>query len=167
MAQRAKVEGVVSKTWTKTKSTKYGDKVIHYCEVDGTTFETGFKKVFQDGESIKATVEWKYGGWQYVQNVVFDDTLPPPSRGNGNQGNFSKGNGSNYGKGSFPINPKDGQISIIRQSSLSRALETLALRDGDFDSQDDLIKEVLRIALIYTDFASGNDIMRFGGDDDE
>ena len=69
------IKGVVDSVRTMIRKTKFGDKNIHLCTVDGIEFETGFKPVFAQGEMITAAVEHKYGGWQYVEGG--DASLPP------------------------------------------------------------------------------------------
>ena len=160
------INGLVDRTWTKTKNARYGDKNIHYCEVDGVTFSTGFKKVFNEGEMIKIAVKFNYGELQYQDGVDATGLPPATSGGNVKQGNFQKGGGSNYGaKGKFPIDPTDGQMSIIRQSSMDRAVTIV--RDmvacGTIPSpqtEEEYLKKCIEIALNITDYASGNDIVQ-------
>ena len=160
------VSGVVDRTWTKTKSTRYGDKDLHYVSVDGVDFSTGFKKVFNEGEFVNCAVKFNYGELQ-LQEGANPAGLPKATPG-GNKGNSKPASVSNVGgygnKGKFPIDPKDGQISIIRQSSMDRAVTIVRdlVAAGLFTptSEDDYIKKCLEIALVVTDFASGNDIMQ-------
>ena len=160
------INGVVDKCWTKSKSTRYGDKEIHYCEVDGVAFETGFKKVFSEGEMVNCAVKFQYGALQYQPGV--DATGLPPAKAGGTvkKGNFSKSGGSNYGaKGKFPIDPTDGQMSIIRQSSMDRAVTLVRdmVSAGTIEApatKEDYLKLCIEIALNITDYASGQDIMK-------
>lgn len=165
------VSGVVDKVWTKDKATRYGDKKLHYCQVDGLTFSTGFKKVFNEGEMINAVVKFNYGELQYQPDVTATPGMAPAKPvAAATKGNFSGGNKSNYGnKGTFPVDPKDGQMSIIRQSSMNRAVEIMdqlvaglwSDNDGVMTiSQEDYMKQLFEIALEITDFSSGNDIMK-------
>lgn len=160
------INGVVDRTWTKTKSTRFGDKELHYAEVDGVQFSTGFKKVFNEGEMVNIAVKFNYGELQYQQGV--DATGLPAATAGGavKKGNFQKGGGSNYGNlGTFPIDPKDGQMCIIRQSSMDRAVTIV--RDmvacgtiAPPNTQEEYLKLCIEIALNITDYASGNDIMQ-------
>jgi len=159
------INGVVDKCWTKSKSTRYGDKEIHYCEVDGVAFETGFKKVFSEGEMVNCAVKFQYGALQYQPGV--DATGLPPAKAGGTvkKGNFSKSGGSNYGaRGKFPIDVTDGQMSIIRQSSMDRAVtivrDLVAVGLFKPKSEEDYLKKCIEIALTITDYASGQDIMK-------
>ena len=159
------INGVVDRTWTKTKSTRFGDKDIHYCSVDGVDFSTGFKKVFNDGEMVNIAVKFNYGELQYQAGVDATGLPPATAGGTVKKGNFQQGSGSNYGaKGKFPIDPKDGQMSIIRQSSMDRAVTLV--RDmvscGIFKpkTEEEYLSKCIEIALNITDYASGNDIMQ-------
>jgi hypothetical protein len=156
-----RIKGVVDRTWTKNKSTKFGDKTIHYCDVDGITFETGFKKVFSEGEMIEVAVKHQYGVYQYQPGILAAQ-LPEATAAPANKGNFSKGNLSN--KGQFPIDPKDGQMSIIRQSSMNRAVEVVRdMMDNELflpKTEKEYLNKLLEVALIVTDFSSGQDIMK-------
>ena len=158
------VKGVVERTFTKTKSTRVGDKVINYCVVDGFEFSTGFKAPFTADEMINVAVKYNYGEWQLVPGKS-GEGLPPP--GNAPiKGNFPKSGGSNYGsKGKFPIDPTDGQMSIIRQSSMDRAVTLVRdmVAAGTIAPPKDkehYLKLCFEIALNITDYASGNDIMK-------
>ena len=163
-----KVTGVVDSVWTKDKATRYGDKKIHYCKVDDVTFSTGFKKVFDSGQHVDIAVKFNYGELQY-QDGVSTAGLPAATSGgasNVSKGNFQAKGGSNYGaKGKFPIDPKDGQMSIIRQSSMDRAVTLVRdmVTAGTIEapaSKEDYLKLCIEIALNITDYASGNDIMQ-------
>ena len=159
------VKGVVDRTFTKTKSTRMGDKTINYCVVDGFEFSTGFKAPFTEGEMIDAAVKFTYGEWQLVPGKS-GAGLPTAGSTPVKKGNFSKSGGSNYGnKGTFPIDPKDGQMSIIRQSSMDRAVRLV--RDmvdvGTISppaTKEAYLKLCIEIALNITDYASGQDIMQ-------
>ena len=157
------INGVVDKCWTKTKSTRVGDKTIHYCDVDGVTFSTGFKQPFNEGEMINIAVKFNYGELQYQPG---QDATGLEAASNVKKGNFQPKGGSNYGaKGKFPVDPKDGQMSIIRQSSMDRAVTIV--RDmvacGTIEApatKEEYLKVCIEIALNITDYASGNDIMK-------
>ncbi len=153
------IKGVVNSTCIKTKNTRKGDFDINYVTVDGVEFETGFKKVFSKGEMISAPVEHKFGAWQYDANGSED--LPPVSAANTPAPAASGGNGK--GSGAFPVDPKSGQISIIRQNSLNRAVEILGewRIAGIFvpTMEEEYLKKLLEVALVVTDFNSGQHIM--------
>lgn len=153
------IKGVVDSVRTMIRKTKFGDKNIHLVTVDGTEFETGFKQVFSQGEMITAGVEHKYGGWQYVDA---SGNLPPVTAAVTTSVQSTSGGGKGR-NGAFPVDPKDGQISIIRQNSLNRAVEILETwgQHGIFKatSEDEYLKKLLEVALIVTDFNSGQHIV--------
>lgn len=159
------INGVVDRTWTKIKSTRYGDKDIHYAEVDGVTFSTGFKKVFNDGEMVDIAVKFNYGELQYQEGVSAAGLPAAQAGANVKKGNFTPKSGSNYGsEWKFPIDPKDGQMSIIRQSSMDRAVtlvrDMVAVGIFKPKTEEDYLSKCIEIALNITDYASGNDIMQ-------
>jgi predicted dithiol-disulfide oxidoreductase (DUF899 family) len=160
-----KIYGVVDRTFTKTKQTRMGDKIINYCTVDGKEFSTGFKPVFSEGEMINAVVEFKYGEHQLVPGVVPGSQ---PDMGSGPPPQAAKpawGGGGGRAASKFPVAPTDGQMSIIRQNSMNRAVEILDSWQAhnliDFgSSQDAYLKKLLEVAMTVTDFNSGQDIMK-------
>jgi len=157
--------GLVADHWTKMKSTRYGDKNIHWFRMeDGTEFNTGFKKEFSKGEHVSIVVDMKYGALQYEPSIKPGTPAAKATP--------AATKGSSYtpkAKGAFPIDPKDGQMSIIRQSSLTRAIEAVdAMQTSEllnFANDGDYLRYVLKTALIFTDYASGNDIMHFDTED--
>ena len=165
------IKGVVDSVFTKDKKTKFGDKVINHVIVDGVEFQTGFKAVFVEGQMINAAVEFNYGAWQYVEGVNAD-ALPPavaqaaaaPAAVSGDVVRTAV-----RGAGAFPVDPKSGQISIIRQNSMNRAVEILenwmTMVSGTTPifapkDQEEYFKKLFEVALLITDFNSGQDIMQ-------
>lgn len=157
------VVGVVDNSYSKSKVSKAGKNFnIHYIEVDGVTVSTGFNRMFEVGEHIDITVEEKFKEWQFQSNggggkpAAGAVTAAAPVA----KGNF----GGGKRMGSFPVDLKDGQMSIIRQSSMNRAVEILAtqITHGiiSFDTPDDYMAALMTTALEITDFSSGNDITK-------
>lgn len=160
------IKGVVDSTFTKDKKTKFGDKVINHVIVDGVEFQTGFKAVFAQGQLISAAVEFNYGAWQYVEGVNAD-ALPAAETRVSAPAAPSGGSGSGgRGAGAFPVDPKSGQISIIRQNSMNRAVEILenwmTATPPLFTpaNEEEYLKKLFATALLITDFNSGQDIMQ-------
>lgn len=157
------IKGVVDQAFTKVKSTRVGDKTINHVIVDGIEFQTGFKAVFTKGEMIDVAVEYNYGAWQWVESTTGTGLPAVPAAGSPAAAAAPSGGGR--GSGTFPIDPKSGQISIIRQNSLNRAVEILeswmTLDTPIFmpSDQDQYLKKLLEVALIVTDFNSGQHIM--------
>ena len=125
------VKGVVSSCTTRDQQTRRGMAQIHGCIVDGVEFETGFKKLYNEGEMISTAVNWNYGKWNAIPNQN-GDGMPPAMGGPGGQstappkkGGFAPKGGGNFNRGTFPVDPKDGSISIIRQNAMRRAVEIM------------------------------------------
>jgi len=149
------VKGTVENVYSKTKSTRAGDKVIWYADIDdGTTVNTGFKKMWEEGEYITAQVEEKYGELQVKRGAPSKG----PSKGSAPSKGMAKGGGT-YATKKFPLESTDQQVSIIRQSSLNRAVETV--RDmivaGTFKPKNEeaYLEKIWELAYEYTDFGTG------------
>ena len=161
-----KVTGVVDNSYSKDKVSKAGKPFkVWYFDVDGVTVSTGFNKKYDVGEMVDCMVAVKYGEWQW-QAEGGGPNLPaatPQVPGKAPAGGgFKKGGGRNMG--SFPIDPKDGQISIIRQSSMDRAVDIVSqlMMEELFKpaTEEEYMKKLFEIALEVTDYASGNDITK-------
>ncbi len=156
------VKGVVDNSFSKQKTSQAGKTfTIHYIEVDGTTISTGFKKEHDVGEAINIAIEKKYNEWQKVANRS-GEGLPAlgsqPTTGFVRKANFG-------GKANtFPVEPTDGQMSIIRQSSMNRAVEIMGqlLHHGlvTCETEEQYMHKLMEVALMVTDFGSGQDIMQ-------
>ena len=162
------IKGVVDRTTTKTVTTKYGDKPTFTYTVDGVDFSSGFKREHQDGEMVSVEVEWKYNQWQKMPGFN-GEGKPAATAGGGTGGTtVTQGNFAPKGGGTFPIDIKSGQISIIRQSSMNRAVEIMGqlmehmYTDDNGNTtitEDEYMKKLFEIAMTITDFGSGQDIM--------
>jgi len=58
-------------------------------------------------------------------------------------------------RGTFPIPKDDGQLSIIRQNALARAVEIVALMPDGLETREDLAAEAVRIAYELSRFTTG------------
>jgi hypothetical protein len=159
------VKGVVDRAFTKTKQTSKGDKIINYIDVDGVEISTGFKADHQTGEMINISVDKKFGEIQKVGNngegqSPVSQLLSAPAAV---KGNFGGGGGGWKGgaKGKFPVEPTDGQMSIIRQSSMNRAVEIVRdMMESDIfnpKTEQEYLTKLIEVALFVTDFGSGQD----------
>ena len=159
-----KVNGIVTNVTSKQIQTKYGLKNVYAVEVGDKVFSTGFKALYTVSEQINVLVEFKYGEYQLVDGTPSNEpelgseaalevVAPRP---------FTPKGG---GRGKFPIDPLDGQMSIIRQSSMNRAVDIVdnmvASSVISMLTQDEYMKKILEIAMIVTDFGSGQDIVKF------
>jgi len=159
------IKGVISSSGTKTVKTKFGDKPTYQYTVDGVEFSSGFKREHSEGEMVTVGVQWKYGEWQKIPGTT-GDGMPAATANGGAGGTVVSGGFTPKGGGgrSFPVEPTDGQMSIIRQNSMNRAVEIMdqwakmgilppEMTEGEY------IKKLHEVALIITDFNSGQDIM--------
>lgn len=157
------VKGVVDNCHSKSKTSQAGRNfTIHYITVDGVEISTGFKAEHQEGEAVNIAVEKKYNEWQKVPSRT-GDGLPPMGASAPTPVKGSFGGGAK-GRGSFPVEATDGQMSIIRQSSMNRAVEIMGqlVTAGVLKpkTKDEYLHELVEIALVVTDFGSGQDIMQ-------
>lgn len=151
-----KVEGTVDNIFSKTKDTRSGKQVtIFYAEVGGWTINMGFKPIWEEGEYVSVNVEEKYGELQVSKGGP--KVSASPSMGKSSSGTTK---GGSYGaKGKFPVEPTDSQVSIIRQSSLNRAVESVntLMEQGIIKlvDMDEYENTVFELAYKYTDFGTG------------
>ncbi len=160
---QSKVSGVVQSMRTATKQSRAGkDFTICYATVDGQEFSTGFKQPFSDGEMVNIVVDFKYGENQLVEGLV--PTNQPLLGTVVQEAPVKKAWGGGAPARKFPVEPTDGQMSIIRQNSMNRAVEILAAweESGIFEpkSEAEYLKKLIEVALTVTDFNSGQDIMQ-------
>jgi len=151
------VKGTVVSVYSVTKSTRAGDKTIWYGEVDdGNTVNLGFKAIWEEGEYVTVNVEEKYGELQIARGGP--KAAPRPAGGSkpAAAAPARKGGGRS---GGFPIDATDSQVSIIRQSSLNRAVDTVRdmINAGVLEpiNQEEYNQAVFELAYSYTDFATG------------
>lgn len=158
------IKGVISSSSTKTVRTKFGDKPTYQYVVDGVEFSSGFKKEHNEGEMVTIGVQFKYGEWQKIPGST-GDGMPAATANQGGGGQVTSGNFTPKSRGTFPVDPMDGQMSIIRQNSMNRAVEIMDqwlshdLLDTSERTKEGYIKKLHEMAMIITDFNSGQDIM--------
>lgn len=158
------ITGTIDSIWSKTKTSKAGKPFnVWYCSVDGESINLGFKaeisgRPVSEGEYLDVTVEKKYGEWQ-VQSGSVGGTPPatpapkaaPPAK--------SGGGGWKKGGGTFPVSPTDSQVSIIRQSSLNRAVDVMGqlLSNGvvKVKNEEEYREKLFELAYDFTDFGTG------------
>lgn len=149
------VKGNVVNTFSKTKNTRSGKMVtIHYAEIDdGTTINVGFKPMWEPGEYITVNVEEKYGELQIAKGGAPTTGSPTTSTTNPPK------SGGTYVPKKFPLEATDQQVSIIRQSSLNRAVETtrdmVAAGIITPKNMEAYIETIMTLAYDYTDFGTG------------
>lgn len=158
------ISGVIAQIYTKEVNTKRGPSNVYHAMIDGHDVNLGFKTNYQNGETVSLPVEHKYGGYQLVQG----QTVPagtPTSVGSPAIAAPSAAPSPPAQAGrlpvsrAFPVDTNTKDISIIRQSSLNRAIESVTVlwHQGvlSFANEQDYLNKVMEIALLYTDFGSG------------
>ena len=155
------VKGTVDSVYSITKNTRSGDKTIWYGDVDGTTVNLGFNAIWEEGEYVTVNVEEKYGELQIVGSGPKKKSggswpkTAPKAAPKGGYSAPSKGRNA----GGFPINPTDSQVSIIRQSSLNRAVDVagtlVANGMASAGTQEEYMDLIWELAYAFTDFGTG------------
>ena len=150
------ISGTIDSIYTKIITTKYGDKPVYHAMVNGHDVNLGFKTAHHEGEVVQLPVEVKYGGYQLIQG-------PKPTTNGAVQAQVqpmaSAPSPNVQSKPAFPIPNNTKDTSIIRQSSLNRAVETISqmIDHGVFTpkTEQDFMDKVFEIAYQYTDFGTG------------
>jgi len=155
------ISGVIAQIYTKEITTKFGPKNVYHAMIDGHDVNLGFKTMLQNGETVSLPVEHKYGGYQLIQGQVVPAGSPstvgatPVATPSAGPAQIPRAPASR----AFPVDTNTKDISIIRQSSLNRAIESVTLlwHQGLFTpiTEQDYLDKVFELALLYTDFGSG------------
>lgn len=155
------VTGTIDNIWSKSKMSKAGKPFnIFYCLVNGETVSLGFKpeangKPVSEGEYVDWTLEKKFGEWQVASGAALSKAPAPAPAAPAK----SSGGGKKWGGGSFPVSPTDSQVSIIRQSSLNRAVEVMGQLLGNgllkCKNKDEYESHLFQLAYEFTDFGTG------------
>ncbi len=153
------VQGVIDSIHTKQVTTKYGDKNVYIATINGNEVNLGFKTSLSQGENVVLDVEHKYGSLQLIQPLKNGATAAPSTVANGStQSTVAVPHGTATPP-PFPLKPNAKDISIIRQSSLNRAVDVVAaltLQDLlSVNTEQEYLDKIFEIALQFTDFGSG------------
>lgn len=154
------IAGTIDSIYTKDITIKRGPRAgntspVYHATINGHDVNLGFQTTLVEGQSVVLDVENKYGGYQLIQQ----------GKGNvSNSGTVGNATGSAVPKSpstraAFPIPNNTKDTSIIRQSSLNRAVEvvTLMVDHGLFNpkKEEELINKIYEVAYQFTDFGSG------------
>jgi hypothetical protein len=145
---------VVEQVSTKEVKTKFGMKETFSFKADGDWFSSGFKK---HGLSKGLVVSFDYTPDTYGNQVDLDSITT--SAASAPVHITSAPQRSN--KGTFPIDPLDGQRSIVRQNALTNARElyvamTMRTPVSPGNLGDDA-ETIMRIARIFEGYTAGDD----------
>jgi hypothetical protein len=152
------IEGVIDSIYNKQVTTKFGPKAVYHAMVNGHDVNLGFKTNHVEGETVRLNVEHKYGGYQLIQgNGAGSTATPRPSQ---QDTPAAAAPPATRSKGpAFPVDTNTKDISIIRQSSLNRAMEAMDILMASEiiapKTVEEFNKQVLAIAYEYADFGSG------------
>ncbi len=154
------ITGVIDSITTQTVNTKNGPKPVYHAQIMGHDVNLGFKTECVEGQQVVLNVEHKYGGYQLIQGQPVGTPTPV--------GQFVAAPNAPASaapapvrqvKAAFPVDPNTKDTSIIRQSSLNRAIESVhQLMDDSvlvFGNESDYQEKVLEFAYFYTDFGTG------------
>lgn len=151
------VNGVVELTGTREVDTRNGKKDTYSFKVNGTWYKTGFKN---PGVSKGQIVSFDYtpGKWgndvDVASIVIGGSATPPPP-------NSVQAPAKPFRNGGFPIDPLDGQRSILRQNAVTNAREIVALSSVECESMsvEHLLSLILTTAKHIEAYTSGDDDM--------
>jgi len=148
------LNGVITSIYTKTVKTKYGDKPVYHALIEGYDINLGFKHSYVEGEHVSMTVENGKYGYELAKNQN-----PNAAPAGAAPAAPSQAAPKVRSAPAFPIAKNTKDISIIRQSSLNRAVESVTLLIHQdvfkFSTEQEYLDKVIEVALFYTDFGSG------------
>ncbi len=152
------ITGVIDSIFTKTVNTKFGAKEVYHATINGHDVNLGFKTECVEGQQVTLNVEHKYGGYQLLQGAVTGTptqvgAAPPPGS------SPTPAAAPRAVSAAFPIAVNAREMSIVRQSSLTRAVESVnQLMDKGLiviSNEADYQEKVMEFAYFYTDFGTG------------
>lgn len=146
--------GVIDSIHTKDVQTKFGQKQVYHATIKGHDVNLGFKTELAQGENVTLHVEHKYGGYQLLDTPAPTGTLPV-----GSQPAAAATAKAPVGSHAFPVALNSNGTSIVRQSSLNRAVEAVhkLIDSGLFTPKDETAyqNKVFEYAYMFTDFGTG------------
>jgi len=151
------ISGVIDSIYTKEVNTKRGPANVYHATINGHDVNLGFQTKLSQGENVVLNVENKYGGYQLIQG---DPTGPTTQVSAANtSGNNGGVQSRPAAKQAFPVDIDTTGTSICRQSSLRRAVESVAvmIEAGilSFRTEQDYLDKIFEVAYQYTDFTTG------------
>jgi hypothetical protein len=149
------ITGKIDSIFTKEVNTKFGPKAVYHAMINGHDVNLGFKTECVEGEQVTLNVEHKYGGYQLLQGAPSGTPTAVGPAGSAP----SAAAPARASKGAFPVEPNANGTSIVRQSSLNRAVEVIAMliSSGIFSpkSEDEYMAKLFDLAYTFTDFGTG------------
>lgn len=150
------ITGVIDSITTQDVMTKFGQKQVYHAMINGHDVNLGFKTECVQGQNVTLNVEFKYGGYQLLQGPTSGPTTevgaaPAP-------GSVAKAPARTAS--AFPVATNAREMSIVRQSSLTRAVESVnfLINEGVIGmpkTESEYQEKILEFAYFYTDFGTG------------
>jgi hypothetical protein len=156
------IAGVIESIYTKDITIKNGKRAgqtskVYHALINGHDVNLGFQTSLAEGEQVVLDVEHKYGSYQLVQPGK-QNVSSSPTVGSAPSNAPTKRPGA-ANKPAFPIATNTKDISIIRQSSLNRAVEVVeTMLDAGIiviRTEEEYLNKVFEVAYQFTDFGSG------------
>ncbi len=149
------ISGVIDSITTQTVNTKFGPKEVYHANINGHDVNLGFKTECAEGQQVTLNVEHKYGGYQLLQGPPVGPATPVGAAPSPTMASTPIANT----KAAFPIQPNTREMSIVRQSSLTKAVESVnfLISQGVIKVLDENAyqNKVMDYAYFYTDFGTG------------
>ena len=152
----------IEQVGTKNVKTKFGEKPTYSFKADGEWFKCGFKNPRVNAGDV---VEFEFTEGAYGKDVNMD-SFKKSSGSSGGSAPVSApaasaprpAGGFGGGKGVFPIPPLDGQRAIVRQNSLTNAVNLLKDTLGGDKKLSDVAKaeQVIAIARLFEAYSCGD-----------
>jgi hypothetical protein len=159
---------LISKIATKTVNTKFGAKSAYSIQADGEWYSYGFKKpAFNEGDEVNFTyTDGTYGKAVDVATVrVISKGSGSPSTAStsapkapGNTEVASAPTNRSYGPPAkvFPIPALHGDRAIVRQNSLTNAVNLLKEYFGEEVEMEQRAQHVINIARMFEAYSCGD-----------
>lgn len=123
--------------------------------VEGNWYGSKYPIKFPKGSTV--TIETDPSG-KFIKKISGEAGAPAPSDSGGAKKTWGKG--GDFPRGKFPIDPADGQRSIIRQNALTNARElALTLLEQDkmeYEDTDSFVTQVIKIAYKFEKYTAGD-----------
>lgn len=146
-----KIQGKITQMIPKRITAKTGKSyTVFTAMVDGQNINLGFNRFkFKEGQQIEVNVEpSKFGGFDIVEGgtpssapAISNKPAPFPNVGGGGK--------------VFPVPASHGDHSIIRQSALKAAVDTVSLFSKEHKTVESFTEAAIKTAYKYAEFSSG------------
>jgi hypothetical protein len=148
--ESGKVENIFKNDVTNPKTGRVFP--VYIATINGANYECGYKvPTFKVGDVVTIEYETKYGKRKITSA---SSGVTSAALGKSNNAN------SSTNVRTFPVGIESPEMSIIRQSALKSAVDTVYHYSEMYESEgtislDDYVEKVLAVAYKYTDFSSG------------